>query len=546
MDTHAIDADADAVVVGAGFGGLYMVHKLAGDGLSVIGIEAGRDVGGTWFWNRYPGARCDVESLEYSYSFDAQLQQEWHWTERYAAQPEILDYINHVADRFGLRRHYRFDTRVLGATWDEPTSTWTVRTSGGATLRCTYLIMATGVLSATNIPDIPGRDTFGGTVLHTGAWPEQEPDLAGKRVAVIGTGSSGVQVIPQLAERAGELVVFQRTATYAVPARNRPIDLGFEAEVKAGYDAFRERNRQMWPAYGAHLQLTREASLAVDPAQRRAVWEQAWELGGFAFMLSFTDLLTDMEANDAAADFARERIRETVTDPDVAQRLLPRQPIGCKRLCLDTGYYETFNRPDVRLVPLDEEPIVAIEPNGIRTANELVELDAIVYATGFDAMTGALTRIDVRGRGGVTLAERWGADGPVNYLGLAVPGFPNLFTITGPGSPSVLTNVVVAIEQHVEWIARCIGHLRAHGAASIDASEAAAHAWVARVNRIADNFIFPSCNSWYLGANIPGKPRVFMPMPGFPAYVKTCERVAAEGYSGFELAAAASVGGVER
>jgi cation diffusion facilitator CzcD-associated flavoprotein CzcO len=541
MATHAIDADA--VVVGAGFGGLYMVHKLLGDGLSAIGIEAGHDVGGTWYWNRYPGARCDVESVEYSYSFDKQLEQEWHWTERYAAQPEILRYIEHVADRFDLRRHYRFDTRVLGATWDEGSATWTVECSDGAELRCSWLIMATGVLSATNMPDIPGRDTFEGIVLHTGAWPEQEPDLAGRRVGVIGTGSSGVQAIPLLAEQARELTVFQRTATYAVPARNRPIDLDFEAQVKADYDAFRERNRQMWPAYGAHLQLTRKASLEVDEAERREIWERAWEMGGFAFMLSFTDLLTDMDANGNAAEFVRERIRETVGDPEVARRLLPEQPIGCKRLCLDTGYYETFNRENVRLVTLDEDPIVAIEPNGIRTASGIVELDAIVYATGFDAMTGALTRLDVRGRDGATLRERWETEGPVNYLGLAVPGFPNLFTITGPGSPSVLTNVVVAIEQHVEWISDCIVSMRARDVAAIEASEQAAQEWVARVNKVAGNFIFPTCNSWFLGANIPGKPRVFMPMPGFPAYVKICDRVAAEGYSGFELSAA-TAGGV--
>lgn len=537
--------DADAIVVGAGFGGLYMAHRLLGDGLSVIGIEAGGDVGGTWFWNRYPGARCDVESVEYSYSFDERLQQEWHWTERYAAQPEILGYIRHVAERFDLRRHYRFETRVLGARYDEQRATWTVQADDGATLRCTYLIMATGVLSATNVPEIPGRDSFAGVTLHTGAWPEQEPDLAGRRVGVIGTGSSGVQAIPLLAEQAGELVVFQRTATYAAPARNRPIDLAFEAQVKAGYGAFRERSRRMWPAYGAHLQLTRKASLEVDASERAAVFERAWELGGFAFMLSFTDLLTDAEANDSAAEFVRERIRETVADPEVAQRLLPAQQIGCKRLCLEDGYYETFNRDDVRLISLDEDPIAEIVPSGIRTAREHVELDAIVYATGFDAMTGALTRIDVRGRGGASLRERWAADGPVNYLGLSVPGFPNLFTITGPGSPSVLTNVVVAIEQHVEWISGCIAHLREHGVAAIEAGEEAAQEWVAHVNRVAGGFIFPTCNSWYLGANIPGKPRVFMPMPGFPAYARTCERVAAEGYSGFELSAA-TAGGVAR
>lgn len=536
MSAHAIDADA--VVVGAGFGGLYMVHRLIGDGLSAIGIEAGHDVGGTWYWNRYPGARCDVESLEYSYSFDERLQQEWHWSERYAGQPEILRYIEHVADRFDLRRRYRFGVRVAGARFEEETDTWAVELSDGATLRCSYLVMATGVLSAANVPEIPGRDSFAGVTLHTGTWPAEAPDLAGRRVGVIGTGSSGVQVIPLLAEQAGELVVFQRTATYAVPARNRPIDLAFEAEVKADYAAIRERNRQMWPAYGSHLQLTRAAAAATVEAERTAVFERAWEMGGFALMLSFTDLLTDPVANEHAAEFVRERIRERVADADVAQRLLPQQPIGCKRLCLDTGYYEAFNRDDVRLISLEQEPIAEITPSGIRTAAEHVELDAIVYATGFDAMTGGLTRIDIRGRGGVALKQRWETDGPVNYLGLAVPGFPNLFTITGPGSPSVLTNVVVAIEQHVEWIARCIGSMRAGGVQRIEASEEAAEEWVARVNRVADGFIFPTCNSWYLGANIPGKPRVFMPMPGFPSYVRTCERVASEGYAGFELSAA--------
>jgi cation diffusion facilitator CzcD-associated flavoprotein CzcO len=546
MIVSGAHTQVEAIVVGAGFGGLYMVHRLAQDGVDVLGLEAGEDVGGTWYWNRYPGARCDVESLEYSYSFDHRLQQEWQWSERYAAQPEILRYLQHVADRFDLRSRFRFSTEVVVAEFDEHAAMWTVACGDGTQLRCRYLVMASGVLSATNLPDIPGRSSFSGLTLHTGAWPAVEPDLAGRRVGVIGTGSSGVQVIPELAAQAEELVVFQRTATYAAPARNRPLDAAFEAEVKADYDAFRERNRQMWPAYGAHLQLTTKASRDVADAERSAVYEQAWELGGFAFMLSFTDLLTDHAANQTAAEFVRARIRETVTDPDVAERLLPRQPIGCKRLCLDTEYYETFNRDNVRLVALDEDPIAEIVPTGIRTERGLVELDAIVYATGFDAMTGALTRLDLRGRDGTLLRDRWAQDGPVNLLGLAVPGFPNLFMITGPGSPSVLTNVVVAIEQHVQWIARCIAHLRASGTDRIEATEEAADAWVARVNEVADHFIFASCNSWYLGANIPGKPRMFMPMPGFPAYVRACEDVERDGYRGFDLSAAAITEGAGR
>jgi cyclohexanone monooxygenase len=529
--------DADVVVVGAGFGGLYMVHRLVQDSWRVVGVEAAADVGGTWYWNRYPGARCDVESLEYSYSFDEALQQEWQWSERYAAQPEILRYAQHVADRFDLLRHFRFNTRVLGAQFDERTDTWLVETSGAA-IRCRFVILATGPLSTKHVPEIPGLCSFSGQVLHTGEWPADEPDLAGKRVGVIGTGSSGVQAIPILAQMAAQLVVFQRTATYAVPARNAPIDPALEQDVKANYAEFRERNRHMWPAFGAHLQSTDKASLEVEPAERTSVYEQAWQQGGLGFMLTFTDLLTDLDANDTAAEFVRARIREVVADADVARRLLPSQPIGCKRLCLDSGYYETFNRANVRLVSLDETAITEITPSGVRTTDEHVALDALVFATGFDAMTGSITRLDIRGRGGVSLKQRWATDGPVNYLGIAVPGFPNLFTICGPGSPSVLTNVIVAIEQHVEWIGRCLRQLRECGLGYIEAGEGAADDWVQLVNRAAANFIYPSCNSWYMGANIPGKARVFMPMPGFPRYVKTCERIEAEGYPGFHMAAA--------
>jgi cyclohexanone monooxygenase len=527
------DVTVDAVVVGAGFAGLYMLYQLRELGLSARAFEVGSDVGGTWFWNRYPGARCDVESVEYSYQFSEELQQEWEWTERYAGQPEILSYINHVADRFDLRRDIRFETRVVSAVFDEREVAWTVATDRGGRVRCRFVIMATGCLSSANVPDFKDADSFGGETYHTGRWPHEGVDVRGKRVGVIGTGSSGIQSIPIIAAEAKHLTVFQRTPSYSVPARNGPLDPEDVRTIKSDYAGFRARNSMMVTAFGSRTPVNDTSALAVDTSDRDNEFERRWEIGGFQFMGSFNDLLLLPEANETAADFVRHKIRATVRDPEVAERLVPSNVIGCKRLCLDTGYFETFNRDNVDLVDVSEAPI-EITPTGIRVDDDEFDLDCIVYATGFDAMTGSLFAIDIRGRDGVSLRDAW-ADGPRTYLGLGVVGFPNLFSITGPGSPSVLTNMVVSIEQHVEWIADCIAYLGEHDYRGIEATLEAQDDWVAWVNMVADLTLYPRCNSWYLGANVPGKPRVFMPLIGFPPYAEKCAQVAADDYEGFAL-----------
>ncbi|HXH57349.1 NAD(P)/FAD-dependent oxidoreductase [Iamia sp.] len=524
----------DMVIVGAGFAGMYMLHRARGMGLDALVIEAGTGVGGTWFWNRYPGARCDVESMEYSYSFDDDLQQEWEWSERYAGQPEILRYAEHVADRFDLRSGIRFDTRVTAAHWDEGAGRWTVRADAGDAVSAQHLVMATGCLSAAMTPAIPGAERFAGDTFHTGRWPHEGVDLTGRRVGVIGTGSSGIQSIPVIAEEASELVVFQRTPAYTVPARNGPLDPAEAEAIKADYGKLRAADRLMPTAFGSRVPRRDEGALQADDDDRLAEYEARWDRGGFTFLGSFNDLLLDPAANETAAEFVRGKIRGVVQDPEVAERLAPSQVIGCKRLCIDTGYYETFNRPHVSLVDLRETPIEGITPTGIGTTAGHHDLDAIVFATGFDAMTGALARIDIRGRDGVALRDAWAA-GPHTYLGLGVSGFPNLFTITGPGSPSVLTNMIVSIEHHVDWISDCVAHLRAHGHRTIEATFDAQEEWVDFVNSVAGLTLFPTCNSWYLGANVPGKTRVFMPLPGFPTYAETCAQVAADGYRGFAL-----------
>jgi len=522
----------DLVVVGAGFAGMYMLQRARTLGLSARVFEAGADVGGTWYWNRYPGARCDVESLEYSYGFDEALQQEWRWSERFATQPEILRYASHVADRFGLRKDMRFNTRVVAATWDEAASRWTVRTDRGGEVTTQFLVMATGCLSSANLPDIPGRDSFAGAIYHTGEWPHEEPDFTDKRVGVIGTGSSAIQSIPIIAARAKQLIVFQRTANYSVPARNAPLDPEHVARIKAGYATFRAKNRLQINAFGSNMPRSSVPARELTPEQRREALEARWRYGGLFFLGAFGDLLLDKGVNDIAAGFVRGKIRDIVKDPAVAKLLSPQQVIGCKRLCVDTDYYATFNRPSVRLVDIAAQGIERITPEGVRANGETFELDALVFATGFDAMTGTLSKIDIRGRGGRSLREAW-SSGPRTYLGLSVAGFPNLFTITGPGSPSVLTNMIVSIEQHVDWIADCIAHLRKSGRAAIEAQPRAQDAWVAHVNAVADRTLYPMCNSWYVGANIPGKTRVFMPLLGFPAYVEKCNEVVSKGYEGF-------------
>jgi cyclohexanone monooxygenase len=522
----------DAVVVGAGFAGLYMLHRLRGLGLSAQVYEAGDGVGGTWYWNRYPGARCDVESMDYSYSFSDELQQEWKWSERYSAQPEILRYINHVAERLDLRRDIQLSTRVTAAVFDEATSRWAVETDRGDRVSAQFCIMATGCLSDAQVPDIKGRETFEGRWYHTGKWPHAGVDFTGQRVGIIGTGSSAIQSIPIIARQAAHLFVFQRTPNYSMPAHNTPLDPEFERRVKASYAEFRRQARES--RVGFVVERSGDSALAVAAEERRREYEKRWSRGGLGFSAAYADLLTSQEANDTAAEFFRAKIKAIVRDPAVADALTPTDyPLGTKRLCVDTDYYATFNRDNVTLVDLRKNPIDAITPHGVRTRDAEYVVDSLVFATGFDAMTGALLKIDIRGRAGQPLREKWAA-GPRTYLGLAIAGFPNLFTITGPGSPSVLSNMIVSIEQHVDWIADCLTHLRAQHRAGIEATVAAEEAWVAHVNEVGHMTLYPRANSWYMGANVPGKPRIFLPyIGGVGVYRQKCDEVAAKGYEGF-------------
>lgn len=527
--------EVDAVVVGAGFAGLYAHHRLRQLGLTLQGYEAAGNVGGTWWWNRYPGARCDVESMDYCYSFSPELEQEWIWSERYATQPEILRYVDHVAARFDLRRDIRFETRVTAATWDEAAQRWRVTTDRGDQVSAQFCIMAVGCLSAVKQPEVNGIDTFRGLTVHTGRWPHEGVDFTGLRVGVIGTGSSGVQSIPLIAQQAAHVTVFQRTPNFTMPAKNAPLD---PEAVKARKAQYREHRQAMRESRaGVVVPMPEESALRVDDDARRSRFEAAWESGTLYGMVSaYNDLLVDRDANDTAAKFVRSRIRDIVDDPEVADRLSPRNhPFGTKRPCLDTDYYSTYNRDNVMLVDVRSTPIVEITPTGIRTATDEYVLDAIVFATGFDAMTGPLLGPDITGAGGVALGDKWAA-GPRTYLGIMTAGFPNLFTITGPGSPSVLVNMLVAIEQHVDWVADCIAYLRDRNLASIDATVDAEDAWVDHVNTVANRTLFPAADSWYMGANVPGKPRVFMPyIGGLPHYTEVCDTVAANEYQGFTL-----------
>jgi cyclohexanone monooxygenase len=527
--------EVDAVVVGAGFAGLYMLHRLRGLGLSARVYEAADGVGGTWYWNRYPGARCDVESLDYSYSFSDALQQEWHWTERYASQPEILRYIDHVADRFGLRRDIQLSTRVTAAVLDEVAGRWTVETDRGDRVSARFCVMATGCLSDAQVPDFEGLPTFQGRWYHTGRWPHEGVDFTGQRVGVIGTGSSAIQSIPIIARQASHLFVFQRTPNFSIPARNGPLDPDHERRVKAAYAEFRRQARES--RVGFVTERSDQSALAVPAEERRRAYEARWNRGGLGFNATFADLLTNRAANDTAAEFFRAKINAIVRDPAVAAALTPHgYPLGTKRLCVDTDYYATFNRDNVTLVDVRAAPIEAITPRGVRTRDAEYPVDSLVFATGFDAMTGALLGIDIRGRGGRPLRETW-ADGPRTYLGIAVAGFPNLFTITGPGSPSVLSNMIVSIEQHVDWIADCLTYLRDKDRRTIEATAEAQEAWVAHVDQVGRATLYPLANSWYMGANVPGKPRIFMPyVGGVGTYRQRCDEVAAKGYEGFTLA----------
>ncbi len=536
MTTDTSREELDAVVVGAGFAGMYMLYQLRDVlGLSARVFEAGDDVGGTWYWNRYPGARCDSESYLYCYSFDKDLAQEWTWSGKYPEQPEILRYLSHVADRFDLRRGIQFETRVTAAHFREDLNRWEIETDQGDRVLARYFITGVGCISAGQVPEINGLENFQGEWHHTGAWPHEGVDFAGKRVGVIGTGSSGVQAIPVIARQADHLTVFQRTPQYTVPARHGTVTPEFLEEVKEQYDEIFEKTR--FSAGGTPYEEPERSALDVDDEERRDIYEAAWEEGGFRFLLTtFSDIRIDRRANDTAAEFIRSKIRETIDDPQTAEKLLPRDhPFGSKRTLIDTNYYETYNRNNVDLVDIRHAPIEEITANGLRTRDGEYELDVIVFATGYDGMTGAFNRIDIRGRGGERLREKW-AEGPRAYLGLSPAGFPNMFMITGPGSPSVLSNMPPTIEQHVEYISDFIAYMREH---DLETAEAEAHAeaeWVDHVNQTASETLYMLADSWYLGANIPGKPRVFMPYAGgLDVYREKCDEIAAAGYEGYVL-----------
>jgi cyclohexanone monooxygenase len=527
----------DVVVVGAGFAGMYMLHRLRGQGLSVRVYEQGGDVGGTWYWNRYPGARCDVESMQYSYSFSDELQQEWNWSERYAPQPEILKYAGHVADRFKLRDDIQLNTRVDRAIFDESAGSWQVTTSDGKTVTAKYIVLATGCLSNARMPDIKGLADFKGKVYHTGAWPHEPVDFSGLRVGVIGTGSSAIQSVPIIAGQASELTVFQRTPNFSIPARNAALTAEEREAFRAKYPEIRRFAREE-ARNGIYTEMPDRGALDDGDNERRAKYETRWNRGGLTFMMAYNNLALDKAANDTAASFVREKIADIVKDPATAKLLQPsNHPIGSKRICVDTDYYATFNRPNVTLVDIKSNPIDEILPNAVRTRAGDYEVDALVLATGFDAMTGSVARIDICGRNGQTLNQKW-AEGPKTYLGLMSEGFPNLFIITGPGSPSVLSNMIVSIEQHVDWITDCLAWMRDRSLDTMEANRDAEDKWVAHVNEVAQGTLYPQANSWYMGANIPGKPQIFMPyIGGVGAYRQICNDVAAKGYQGFTMAA---------
>ena len=537
------ETTVDAVIVGAGFSGLYLLHRFRKLGLTTRVLERGGGVGGTWYWNRYPGARCDVESMQYSYSFDAELQQEWHWPEKFSAQPDILAYANHVADRFDLRKDIDFDVEVKAAHFNETTRRWRIETDKKDKITAQFFVMATGCISTAQTPNIEGLDNYQGNTYHTGNWPHEKIDFTGQRIAVIGTGSSGIQAIPVLAEEAAHVTVFQRTPNYSIPSQNEPMTSDYEASWKEKYPTLREEMR--YTGHGSIKDLNDKSAMSVDEEERQETYKKRWAIGGAGFLTSFNDLLFSQESNDTASEFVRNQIRRIVKNPETAELLAPKTyPIGTKRICIDSGYFQTYNRENVDLVDISEKPIQRITREGLIVNGREFEFDSIVFATGFDAMTGTLFNVDIRGRNDLALKEKWYA-GPRTYLGLMSEAFPNLFMITGPGSPSVKSNMLVSIEQHVDFVTESIIYMRELGLEMMEPDVAAEDDWVDHVQEAANKTLFPRANSWYMGANIPGKPRLFMPyIGGVGTYRRICEEVVADNYKGFrfeaETAAAAA------
>lgn len=532
--------NVDIVIVGAGFAGLYALHHLRGLGYDAIIVEAASGVGGTWFWNRYPGARVDIESVEYSYSFSEELQQEWKWSERYAAQPELLRYLNHVTDRFDLRRSIQFNTRVTAAAFDEKTDHWKLQTNNDETIVTKFCLMATGILNAANVPDFPGMNLFKGPKYHTAYWPEENIDFSGQRVAVIGTGSSAIQCIPIIAQQAKHLTVFQRTPSFAVPQRNCPMPPEYEKSVKDNYAEWRRFEK--YESAGAFTavnfkQAPRITTSAMDatPEERLALYEDRWKSGGLAMYLVYEDVFTNFESNETLAEFLRDKIRQRVKDPEVAELLVPKgYPVLGKRLCADNGYYETFNRDNVTLVDIRGTSL-EITAKGIKAKGVEHEFDCIIFATGFDAMTGSLNRIDVRGRNGLKLKDNW-KEGAVTAMGLMTAGFPNLFFLNGPGSPAPLYQPVLLAEEQSRWIGQWLNHMRDNGLTHIEPNERVQKEWVDHVTEVIDGSIFPKAASWYMGANIPGKKPIGLAYFGSIAHYRTlCNAVQDSGFKDFEL-----------
>ena len=525
----------DVVVVGAGFGGLYAAYKFREMGLQVQGFETGGDVGGVWYWNRYPGARVDLPSIDYSFSFSREIEQEWTWSEQFAAQPELLAYFNFVADRLDLRKHFQFNTRVTRAVWDEDKAVWSVTTNRGETFEATYCVMATGPLSIPKDPEIPGIERYKGELLRAAKWPHTPVSYAGKRVGVIGTGSSGIQIVQEIGPQVGELFVYQRTPSFTMPMRNQKLEPDYVAEVKRHYPVMREIARNS--AVGGLRPQSTRAFFSVTPSQRQVLLEDSWKNGGLAMLGTFADLLINPEANEHVAEFVRGKIGEVVKNPVTAEKLKPKgYPIFARRPCLDTSYYETYNQPNVHLVDCLEDPILEITEKGVRTQSGEIELDMLILATGYDGLTGALLAFDVVGRDGHTVNQHW-KEGARSYLGLMMPGFPNLLMTTGPNGPAALANIVRISENDVDWYADLIRHMQKNGLAAVEPTAEAEDRWMEHVYLLAQRSLLTKAKTWYVGANVSGKQGgLYMYTGGFLKYREHCALAAQDGYRNFTFA----------